>query len=101
MTGLWQSLHEKIKMIGGVWATYTALGSFVLYLLGYLSLRYQLTVLGIGTDLAILDERYLFAGARFMVYLVSTVPTVLLLLLLFSDICIRDKVVCNTVVINI
>jgi hypothetical protein len=37
--------------------------------------------MGIGTDLTVLDERYLFAGAKFLVYLVSSVPTVVLLVL--------------------
>src|SRR5262249_906022 len=55
---------------------------FILYVLGYLTIRFHLTVLGAGTDLSIVDERYLFAGARFVVYLVSACVTLLLLLLL-------------------
>jgi hypothetical protein len=33
----------------------------------------------VGTDLAVLDERYLFAGANFLIYLGSTLPVSLLL----------------------
>jgi hypothetical protein len=56
-------------------------GSFALYVLGYLSLRFHLTSLGVGTDMAVLDERYVFTGARFFVYLVSTIPGLVLLAL--------------------
>ena len=57
------------------------IGSFVLYVLGYLTIRFHLSVLAAGTDLEIIDERYLFAGAKFVVYLVSAGVTLLLLLL--------------------
>jgi hypothetical protein len=40
---------------------------------GYLTLRFHLTAIGVGTDLAVLNERYLFTGARFLVYLVAAV----------------------------
>jgi hypothetical protein len=46
--------------------------------LGYLALRFHLTAIGVGSDLAVLDERYLFTGARFAVYLVAAVPSILL-----------------------
>jgi hypothetical protein len=81
MAQVWKDLTDKIKELGGSWTSVTTLGSFLLYVLGYLSIRFHLTALGVGTDLAVLDERYLFAGAKFMVYLVSSVPIVLLLLL--------------------
>ncbi len=77
-----EEIGEKLKQLLGGWTTFIALGSFLLYLLGYLSTRYYLTVLGVGTDLAVLDERYFFAGAKFMVYLVSTVPVLVLIALL-------------------
>jgi hypothetical protein len=63
------------------WFVFGALGSF-LYLFGYLSLRFHLTTFGIVTELSVLNEQYLFAGARFLVYLVTLVPTVTLLTLL-------------------
>jgi hypothetical protein len=72
----WTGLSDRVKMLAVDWAAYAALGSFVLYMLGYLTLRFHLTALGIGTDLSVLDERYLFTGAKFLVYLVSTVPIV-------------------------
>jgi hypothetical protein len=79
MGELLQDLNERIKSLGGDWTKYTVVGSFLLYVAGYLSLRFHLTALGIGTDLAVLDERYLFTGARFFVYLVSSVPIVVLM----------------------
>jgi hypothetical protein len=76
---VWTTLLEKLKGLGGSWPIFTALASFALYFLGYLVLRFQLSTWGVATDLAVLDERYFFAGARFLVYLVSTVPSALLL----------------------
>ena len=58
---------------------YTVVGSFVLYVLGYLVLRFHLTALGLATDLTIVDERYLFTGARFLIYLAATVPVSLVI----------------------
>lgn len=75
-------LKAKLQGAVGSWAAYSALGSFILYLLGYLAVRFHLTTLGIGTDLSVLDERYLFTGAKFLVYLVSVVPIVLLIVLI-------------------
>jgi hypothetical protein len=76
MADLLQELGDRIGTLGGDWTKYTVVGSFLLYLLGYLALRFHLTAIGIGTDLAVLDERYLFTGARFLVYLVSSVPKI-------------------------
>lgn len=84
MSNPWQDIKAQLSALSANWASYTALGSFALYVLGYLSLRFHLTALGIGTDLPVLDERYLFSGAKFLVYLVSSVPTVVLLLLLLA-----------------
>jgi hypothetical protein len=75
----WEDFAEKVKGFGGSISVYTAMGSFALYFLGYLTLRFQLTALGVASDLPVLDERYLFAGARFLVYLVTAVPIALLL----------------------
>src|SRR5437867_13076463 len=81
MADLAQSFADRVKAIGGSWTAYTAVGSFVLYVLGYLALRFHLTAIGVSTDLAVLDERYLFTGARFLVYLVSAVPILVLVAL--------------------
>jgi hypothetical protein len=70
-----------LKDLAGAWAGYGALGSFVLYLCGYLALRFHLMAFGVTSDLAVLDERYLFAGARFFVYLAAAIPTLVFLLL--------------------
>jgi hypothetical protein len=81
VANLLQELGERVKALGSDWTRYTVVGSFLLYVLGYLALRFHLTAIGIGTDLAVLDERYLFTGARFLVYLVSAVPAVVLVAL--------------------
>lgn len=81
MADLLHELNERVKALGGDWGKYTLVGSFLLYVVGYLTLRFHLTAIGIGTDLAVLDERYLFTGARFLVYLVSAVPNIVLLVL--------------------
>jgi hypothetical protein len=81
LADLLQELNERVRTIGGAWSTYSVVGSFLLYVAGYLALRFHLTAIGIGTDLAVLDERYLFTGARFLVYLVSSVPIIILVAL--------------------
>jgi len=73
-----QNLPDKIKSLTGSLTVYTALGSFVLYFFGYLTLRFRLTMLGVNTDLAVLDERYFFAGASFLVYLVAAAASAVL-----------------------
>jgi hypothetical protein len=77
---LLQELNERLKALAGDWSKYSVLGTFLLYVVGYLALRFHLTTIGVGTDLAVLDERYLFTGARFLVYLVSSIPNIILLL---------------------
>jgi hypothetical protein len=79
MTDVLQEIADRVKSLGGDWTRYSVVGSFVLYVLGYLALRFHLTAIGVGTDLAVLDERYLFTGARFAVYLVAAVPSILLM----------------------
>ena len=81
MPDLLSELGEKAKFITSESAGYAVLGSALLYLAGYLALRFHLTAIGVGTDLDVLDERYLFTGARFLVYLVATVPALVLLAL--------------------
>lgn len=83
MAEAWALLERLKQMAGGV-VEIAALSPVVLYLFGYLSLRYKLTVLGIGTDLSFLDERYLFEGVRFLTYLVTIAPNLLLITLLVA-----------------
>lgn len=81
MSDFWADLKQNITSVAVNWASYLALGSFVVYLLGYLVIRFHLTVWGVGTDLSVVDERYLFAGAKFLVYLFSTIPILVLVAL--------------------
>lgn len=81
MTSTWDEVSEKLKALAGSWPGYVALGSFALYVMGYLSLRFHLTALGIGTDLDVIDERYVFAGAKFLVYFFSCGPILILVIL--------------------
>jgi len=82
MDSFWEDLAKRAQELGSHWPTYTVLGSFALYVLGYLTLRFHLTALGIGADLSVLDERYLFTGARFLIYLISSVPSLVFLIVL-------------------
>lgn len=84
--GLLDTWGATLKTAVSGWTGYTALFSFVLYFIGYLTLRFHLTTLGLGTDLTVLDERYIFTGANFVVYLVSAVPIVILLALLAASV---------------
>ena len=77
-------LTEKLGSLIGKWTACAAFGSFLLYLLGYLTLRFQLSTYGVATNLDVFDEKYLFAGCRFVVYLVSAVPSILIILLLLA-----------------
>src|SRR6266550_5770131 len=82
MTTSWSALTDKLGNLAGKWTAYTAFCTFVLYLLGYLTLRFQLSTYGVVTDLDAFDEKYFFAGSRFLVYLVTSVPNVLLIVML-------------------
>ena len=84
MTNPIEQLGQQIKTLGGEWAKFSVVGSFLLYVVGYLALRFHLTAMGVATDLAVLDERYLFTGARFLVYTVSSVPNIVLVVLPFA-----------------
>jgi hypothetical protein len=86
MASLATELTSKIGNLAGKWTSYTAFATFLLYLLGYLTLRFQLSVYGVATNLDAFDEKYLFAGCRFVVYLVSAAPTVLLMMLVLAGI---------------
>jgi hypothetical protein len=60
---------------------YTAFGTFLVYVFGYLALRFHITALGIVTELGVLDERYLFAGAHVLVFLTALLPVIAVVLL--------------------
>jgi hypothetical protein len=80
MALLLQEIGSRLTSLGTNWMTYSVVANLVLYIVGYLSLRFHLTAMGLGTDLdlPVFDERYLFTGARFLVYLVSAVPSIVL-----------------------
>lgn len=86
MAELWSEFTEKLGGLAGKWTAYAAFGSFLLYFFGYLTLRFQLSTFGVATNLDLFDEKYLFAGCRFLVYLVSSVPNILIVLLLLAAI---------------
>jgi hypothetical protein len=86
MASLASELTSKIGSLASKWTSYAAFATFLLYLVGYLTLRFQLSTYGVATNLDAFDEKYLFAGCRFVVYLVSALPTVLLLTLLLAAI---------------
>jgi hypothetical protein len=76
-----KQLDERVRVLGADWAKYSVVGSFALYVVGYLVLRFHLTVFGVATDLSVLDERYIFSGARFLVYCLSTLPIIAMIVL--------------------
>ncbi len=84
MTDLSENISGAIKTLASEWTKYAVLGSFALYAAGYLALRFHLSVLGLATDLSVLDERYVFAGARFVLYLMSALPSILIIVLPFA-----------------
>jgi hypothetical protein len=81
-----EPLIDRVGALAGKWAAFSALGSFLLYLFGYLTLRFQLATFGVATNLDIFDEKYLFAGCRFLVFLVSSVPNILIMLFVLAAI---------------
>jgi hypothetical protein len=84
MESPWEKIGAAFGEAPAKWSLYAALATFAIYVFGYLAIRFQLMALGIGTDLELLDERYLFEGAKFMVYIVSTVPVAVLFALLLA-----------------
>jgi hypothetical protein len=81
MADLFSTVTEKLGNFAAKWPAYAAFASFLIYLIGYLTLRFQLSTYGLATDLDLFDEKYLFAGCRFLVYLVSSIPNILIVLL--------------------
>jgi hypothetical protein len=82
--GPWDELINKVTSVTGKWTSFTAFGSFFVYIMGYLALRFQLSAYGVATNLDVWDERYLFAGSRFLVFMVASVPNVLLIVIVFG-----------------
>jgi hypothetical protein len=80
MADLWSDVADKLGNLAGKWPSYAALGTFLLYLFGYLALRFQLNTYGVAVNLDAFDEKYLFAGCRFLLFLGMTLPSILLIL---------------------
>jgi hypothetical protein len=80
MADRWQDYVAKLDGIAGKWPGYAALGTFLIYLFGYLALRFQLYIYGVSTNLDAFDEKYFFAGCRFLLFLGMTIPSILLIL---------------------
>ena len=74
-----EQLSDSLRGVIAKWAAITAIWTFLLYGAGYLSLRFQLTAFGVGTDLSVLDERYVFEGAKFLLTIVLVFPWALVL----------------------
>jgi hypothetical protein len=82
-------LGETTRMAGAI--------SLLLYATGYLIVRFHLTTLGLGVDLSVIDERYLFAGARFVIYLLTVIPSLLLMALFLAPLLLVVAVVMRQV----
>jgi hypothetical protein len=80
MSSFASDLKSAIENLAGKWTSYTAFGTFILYLMGYLTLRFQLSEYGLATNLDVFDEKYLFAGCRFLFYVIAQLPSVLLII---------------------
>jgi hypothetical protein len=94
MSDRFTELGETITAVAGKWTALAGIGSFLLYLFGYLALRFQLSTYGVATSLSAIDERYLFAGSRFFVYLVSSLPSLLLIaIVLFAVLYLPTKLI--------
>ena len=76
----WHGFTGTLDNVAGKWAGYAAVGTFLLYLFGYLALRFQLYTHGVAVNLDAFDERYLFAGWPFLVFLAMWIPSLLLIL---------------------
>lgn len=66
---------DALSDLGKAWAGTAALATVVVYALGYLSLRAHHTAFGIDVDLGVFDDRYPFAGARFLVFALALLAT--------------------------
>jgi hypothetical protein len=67
MADIWQDAAGKFGTFAGKWPSYASFATFLLYLFGYLALRFQLMAYGVVTDLDVFDEKYWFAGCSFVV----------------------------------
>jgi hypothetical protein len=78
------SLKDKLDATFGGWVSVAAAGALLLHAMGFLSMRYYLTALGVKVDLSLIDSRYVFEGASCAVFLLMVLVDLLLLLLAAS-----------------
>lgn len=81
MTTSASPVRAALQSIVAGWTVYTAAASLSVYVIGYLSVRFQLAALGLASDLQLIDERYLFEGAKVAVYYLCAAPVAALLVL--------------------
>lgn len=78
-----EDVEEKVETPLTGWAANLAMalgtGTGVLHAIGYVSLRFRLRALGVELDHGMIDERFLFEGARCLLQLLTTVPLLVLL----------------------
>lgn len=74
-------VESRLKGLAAAWALVLGVGTFSLHAMGYLALRFRLRALGIEADLGVLNERFLFEGAHCLLYVLTSLPLLLLLTL--------------------
>ncbi len=79
-------IFDYLKSAGAVSAIVTTILTFILYVFGYLSLYITLTVFGANVDLFIIDDRYLFEGIRFFIFIFSLLPMIVFLVIVIFGI---------------
>lgn len=77
---MWTDLQGLAKGVLKDWASVAGLATFLIYSVGYLTLRFHLAAIGVETDIGVLDQRYLFAGASFFIYTAVASPVAAALL---------------------
>lgn len=73
----WATVEEKLRAVGAL----LAVAAVALNTGGYLSLRFRIRALGIDPNLDLISEVYLFEGAYLLIFLLITLPTLFLPLL--------------------
>lgn len=88
MIGEVDDIVSTVERFGTAWAAVSALALVLIYLFGYLSIRFHHTAIGLTVGLHLFDHRYLFAGGRFLIFLLihlCRLALVLVLLLAIVD----------------
>ena len=75
------SVEQRLKNLATAGTAAAALGTALLQGAGYVSTRFHLRALGVDASVSLLDERFLFEGANFLIYVLATLPVILLVLL--------------------